>query len=225
MPKGEENRPTLHTVKAFEEQRDYKALLLLLAPENSAAIRQAAARSLARIAPGKVAAQLGDFLLHDPDRGVRRSLAETLGRLGDDSGLPALLQTLKDRELQVREEAARALARFNSQTAFEALLQALQLAESPEPERANNWLVRRFAAEALGLLGDRRAVPILIEALKDEHALVRPAAAQALGRLGDISAVGPLKRARHTTPHQRGAECAECAAIDSALKMFERPKE
>lgn len=219
---GEETRPTLQIVRKLEEQRDYKALLLLLTPTVSAVIRRAAARSLANVAPGWVAAQLSEFLLTDPDRGVRRSLTETLGRLGDDSGLQALLTSLQDRELLVREEAARALSRFNSQAAFDALLASLQL---PNVPHSRNWITRRFAAEALGLLGDRRAVPLLIEALKDDHALVRPAVAQALGRLGDVAAVSPLRRARHTTPHQRGADCAECAAIDAALKSLEVKKD
>jgi HEAT repeat protein len=213
-------RPTLKTVKELEEQRDYKALLFLITPDNSPVIRRAAAAALGAVAPARnapeIATRLAEILPDEPDRGVRKNIVATLGRLGDDAGIVALLNALKDRELMIREEAARALSRFNSDAAFDALLNALQIRAD---ER--DWQMRSFAADALGQLGDRRAVPALLDALKDEHALVRPAAALALGRIGDEMAVGALKRARHTTPHQRGAECAECAAIDAALKLLE----
>lgn len=191
-------------------------LLALLDPSASVAVRRAAARGLAVAAPRKFAPQLAKNLAEETDRGVKLSLLQTLGRLGDDEALPALLLALKDREPLVCEEAALALSRYNSEAAYEALLASLR-----QNDDDRSWSARRYAAEALGRLSDPRAVPALIEALRDDNPLVRPAVALALGRLGDKEAVAALKRVRHTTPHQRGAECAECKAIDAALRQLE----
>jgi HEAT repeat protein len=203
-------------VKALEEQGDLAGLLALLDLATPVLTRRAAARSLYLIASSSVVPQLAHYLQNDPDRVIRHYLTQALGRLGDDRALEALLLALKDRDLMVREDAAAALSRYNSQAAFEALLAALQ-----QKDDVRSWMVRRFAAEALGRLGDRRAVPALLVALRDGSDLVRPAVARALGQLGDRSAIGALKRARHSGPHRKGAECAECAAIDGALKELE----
>lgn len=206
----------LGIVKTLEEERDLNGLLALLDPSIPVITRRAAARSLNIIAPANLVPQLAGYLNTDPDRAVRHYLAQALGRLGDDRALAALLLALKDRALMVREAAAAAISRYNSPAAFEVLLAALK-----EKEDERSWMVRRFAAEALGQLGDRRAVPALVEALRDTSDLVRPAVARALGNMGDRSAIAALKRARHTSPHRKGAECAECASIDGALKILE----
>lgn len=206
----------LEQVKQLETRQDIDGLLALLDLAQPVMLRRAAAKSLANIAPGRVVESLAEHLTTETDRGVRQSLVLALGRLGDDQGLAALLQALQDRDLMVSEEAANALARYNTPAAFEALLATLSLKTNSQ-----DWQTRRLAAESLGKLGDRRAVPALIESLRDPHNLVRPAVALALGQLGDLQALGPLKKARHTTPHQRGAECAECSAIDTALKLLQ----
>lgn len=212
-----QNEPRgLALIKKLEQQGDTKGLLDLLLPTQSVMMRRAASRSLALIASPEAVPRLAHYLDIDSDRGVRQNLARALGRLGDDNSLPALLNALQDEMPLVREEAALALSRFNSPASYEALLTALQ-----HKEGERSWLVRRQAAEALGRLSDRRAVAALTAALRDESDRVHPAAAAALGQLGDPSAIAALKRARHQTPHRRGAECATCAAIDAALKLLE----
>ncbi len=206
----------LEQVKQLEARRDIQGLLGLLDPSVTVMLRRAAARSLANIAPVKLAERLAGHLSSDSDRGVRQSLAQALGRLGSNEGLVALLEALRDHDWMVRQEAATALSRYNTPEAFEALLAALKQKTQP-----HDWQIRQLAADSLGKLADRRAVPALIESLRDPHNVVRPAAALALGLLGDPQAIGPLKKARHTTPHQRGAECAECNAIDTALKLLQ----
>ncbi len=205
----------ISNVRQLEAAGDDEALLSLLNPATPVVVRRAAARSLFRIVRPEFTTDLATQLLADSDRGVRYTLAQTLGRLADDRALEALLLSLKDRELLVREATAIALSRYNSPAAYQALLAGLRHKTTPL-----DWMVRRSASEALGHLGDRRAVPALIEALRDTHDLVRPAAAQALGSLGDTCAVPALKRARHAAPHRRGAECAECAAIDKAIALL-----
>ena len=203
-------------IKELEAARDSLGLTDLLDPTLPLMTRRAAARSLANVASTEVVPRLASFLASDPDRGVRQSLAQALGRLADDRALPNLLAALKDSQLMVREVAATALARYNSPAAFDALTMALK-----QNQETQDWSVRRFAAESLGRLGDRRASAALVEALRDPHDLVRPAVATALGRLGDRTAVPALKRARHNTTHRPGAECAQCEAIEAALKVLE----
>jgi HEAT repeat protein len=204
----------LQLVKDLERKRDEATLLALLRPEvNSTLTRRAAAKALAKIARPDSVSELVEYLSKETDRLVRLELVGALGKLGDDRGLEVLLNALKDREAVVRREAATALSRYNSPAAFEALLTALR-----QNSEAGDRLIRQFAAEALGQLADRRAVPALLEALKDEEGLVRAAAARSLGLLGDRAAIPALRRARHTTPHVTGADCAECQAIDQALE-------
>ena len=52
-------------------------------------------------------------LANDPDRLVRRSAAESLGKIGATGGIPALMALLDDSSPMVREAAARALGRFS----------------------------------------------------------------------------------------------------------------
>jgi HEAT repeat protein len=215
MDSSEKPPVTIAAIKKMESLRDIVGLLELLDPTLSVVYRRASARALAALAPARVVTEMAARLADEPDRGVRQSLARGLGRLGDDRALPVLIQSLQDRDLEVCHEAALALSRFNSPAAYEALLAALARKENRE-----DWQVRRFAAQALGKLGDRRAVPALIARLRDESDLVKPAVAEALGELGDPQAITPLKTARHTTPHRRGAECATCQAIDAALRRL-----
>lgn len=206
----------IQQIKEWERTRNEPALLNLLEPQlNSVLTRRLAAKALANIARAESASPLAEHLEHEPDRAVRLSLVQALGRLGDDRTLAILLLSLKDWEAVVRLEVASALSRFNSPAAFETLLTAL--AQQAEPD---DRAVRQFAATALGQLADRRAVLPLVAALKDEEGMVRAAAARALGQLGDRSVLPALKRARHTTPHLPGVDCAECTAIDEAIRTM-----
>ncbi len=213
IPPRRTSNPTTQ-IRELEKAGDSAALLnLLKAENNSIVVRRAAAKALANVARPENALVLAQFFTDESDRAIRLNLIRALGKLGDDATLPLLLNALKDRETLVRLEAAHALSRFNSSAGFEALLVALQ-----QRNEANDREIRQFAAEALGQLGDRRAVAPLCEALKDEAELVRATAAKALGQLGDRSALPTLRRARHTTPHLRGVNCAECEAIDEAIR-------
>lgn len=206
---------TVAAIKKLEASRDIEGLLKLLDPGVNVLYRRTSAKALAALAPAKAVPEITARLELETDRGVRQSLVQGLGRLGDDRALPVLLQALQDRDLEVCHEAALALSRYNSPAAYEALLAALVRKENRE-----DWQIRRFAAQALGKLADRRAVPALIASLRDESELVKPAVAEALGELGDPQAVIPLKTVRHTTPHRKGAECASCQAIDAALRRL-----
>ena len=213
---------SIKLVRDLEQQQDRQALVELLDPQTIATgTRRAAAKALEHIAKNEQVPVLINVLQTDPDRGVRLSAARTLGRLANDEALPVLVNSLQDKEAMVRVEAAHALSRYNSEAAFEALLNALS-----QSHDENNRFVREYAAEALGKLGDRRAVPNLIEALHDKSDLVRPSVATALGKLGEPAAIEPLQRIRHNTAHTRGFDCAECVAIDIAIKLLSnKPKD
>lgn len=212
---------SLQTVRELKRQQDREGLAaLLVAGDTPTASRRVAAKALAELGTRHQVSALTTALQSDLDRGVRVNAAHALGRLGEDTALPILIESLNDREAIVRVEVAQALSRYNSQAAFDALLQALQ---TTGPE---NRFMRQYAAEALGKLGDRRAGAALLQALKDESDLVRPAVAIALGRLNIISALEPLQRAHHTTPHVTGFDCAECKAIDGAIAAITtKPKD
>jgi HEAT repeat protein/beta-lactamase regulating signal transducer with metallopeptidase domain len=88
--------------------------------------------------------------------------------------VPALIQALKDPDLEVRRAAARALARYEDPRSVPAFIEALKDADAE---------VRATSADALGNLGDSRAVGPLSALLKDANADVRHQALSALDNL------------------------------------------
>ncbi len=120
---------------------------------------------------------------------VRRLVALTLGKLGDQSVVGELLAVLKDKQDEdgVRAYAAQALGGLGDQSMVGELLAVLK------DKQDRDW-VREFAAEALGELGDQSVVGELLAVLKDkqDQGRVRQGAALVLGRLGDQSVVGEL---------------------------------
>ena len=162
-------------------------------------------------------------LLTDRETAVRLTAAEALGKIGDQKGIPVLLQALHDSEASVREAAARSIGKFPSVRA-EAGAEVLALLRDPDAS------VRRAAAEALGaveassaltsalgallsdpdpavrqaaghalLLSDtREAVAVLSKGATDPDPVVRRWAVAALGESGDGRAVPVLlDRLRH----------------------------
>jgi HEAT repeat protein len=117
---------------------------------------------------------------------VRRQTAVRLGRIGDRSAVPALVEALKDPETGVRREAAKALGAIKDARAVAALVEALG-------DRDTN--VRLYAAYALGEIKDPKAAEALLRALRDPEWCVRDQAAWALREIGDPKIVGPLAAA------------------------------
>jgi HEAT repeat protein/beta-lactamase regulating signal transducer with metallopeptidase domain len=90
--------------------------------------------------------------------------------------VPALIQALKDPDVEVRRAAVSSLNNLQDPRAVPGLVNALK---DGDPE------VRAGAASALGSLQDRRAVPGLIAAMKDSNRDVRQFALSALGSMPD----------------------------------------
>ena len=84
-------------------------------------------------------------LLTDTDGRVRRRAAVAIGRVGLETGVPALVGALSDTDAEVRASAAFGLGLIGARSAVEPLLTAMK---DPQP------LVRTRAIEAVGLIGE-----------------------------------------------------------------------
>jgi len=127
--------------------------------------------------------------------GVRAHAAVALGRLGNPSAVPALIQALTDQERTVRREAAKALAFLKDSRAAAPLAKALH-----DDDRN----VRFYAAYALGEVRDPATAPALLDALRDEAWCVRDQAAWALRQIANPGLAGQLVAALR----QGGADVA-----------------
>ncbi len=136
---------------------------------------------LAAAASDKVAADL-----QSGEIAVRVHAARALGRVGEVSAVPPLMEALGDPDPAVRREAAKALGSIKDGRAAEPLITAL--ADS-------NTNVRHCAAYALGEIKDRRAAGKLLQALGDPEWCVRDQAAWALREIGDPAIVPSLAKA------------------------------
>lgn len=161
-------------------------------------------------------------LLRDPDPLVRRTAAESLGKIGDPTAAPLLTEALHDSDAAVREAAARALGRLPSVNSSigEALIGFLR---DPDED------VRRAAAQALAAaewqpsMLDRLAV-----LLQDPEAAVRRAAGHALlsaeGRTSRVTAA-LAEAAEDPDPMVRQwaiAALAEISGEEAAPALVER---
>lgn len=119
-------------------------------------------------------------LMDDRDAAVRRTAAEALGKIGDPTTAPVLLQALRDADSLVRAAASRSLGGLatGSQPVQSALLALLKDSDSS---------VRSSAAQALGMVDP---LPGLAESLAgllaSPEVFVRRSAAHAL-QLADVS--------------------------------------
>lgn len=149
--------------------------------------RLMAVRAAAQTQEQELVSLLLSHLQKEKSPGVRRAVAEALGKLGDPRAVPALIEVLKHDNKKVRRAAAEALGIIGSREAVPALIQALGI--------NRGWRdagVPEAAAEALGKLGAPEAVPALVEALREETLSIQIAAAKALGAIAAPEAVRPL---------------------------------
>ena len=114
---------------------------------------------------------------------ARIVIAEALGKIGDETVVPALVKLLDDPNRFVRSSGARALGYMGprAEEAIPALLRQLQDKEQSP---------RHFAVEALGKIGPKAAgaVPTLLRWARDPNAAIRrDTVAAALGNIGQES--------------------------------------
>jgi HEAT repeat protein len=106
--------------------------------------------------------------LHDPTIKKRRAAAIQLGKSGNLSAIPPLIEALSDNHPLVRCDSVQALGRLGDSSAV--------------------------AIAAIGKIKDRDAVDPLIRCLCDKEIIIRIGAAEVLGKLGDRRAIKPLKK-------------------------------
>jgi len=130
--------------------------------------------------------------LKNEDYLVRKDAAIALKKVGDETAVESLIESMKYEKWQddytvliaVRENSAEALGIIGDKRAIQPLIGTL-IEDSDEE-------VRWKAAAALGKLNDESAVDALIAALNDKSWAVRRNATIALGDIGDEKGYEPL---------------------------------
>lgn len=136
---------------------------------------------------------------------VRRRCIETLGALGDDDRVQALIQQCYDDDDE--SLVAGAIYAMGKSRSPRWLPNIIEMLESNEEE------YRFEAARASGLLGDIRAIPELSELLSDEDVEVRQAAIAALGEIGGNAAIRLLRQLAEA------GDSVDAEVIDEALEQ------
>lgn len=151
-----------------------------------AAVREAAARGLARCATPAVRGAIAAALQQETEPGVRRALVEALGSAGGAAAVEQLVPFLAVQDETLHFAAVRALGQTRAAEALPPLLAALADAR-PEIQAA--------ALHALGELGDPRAAEPVAARLEATDPDIRRTAAAALRTLAPPRALAYLERA------------------------------
>lgn len=155
--------------------------------------------------------------LKDENAGVRRAVAGSLGRLGDQRAVPALIAALADSDADVRAQVVDALSNFEDPRAIDPIAALLKDPSTDVRHNALNALsqfdrgvpsgpviallddpdadVRREAVHLLENLRVRAAGPAIAKLVRDPSADVRQAVLQALGSFGDQSGAAAITEA------------------------------
>ncbi len=134
---------------------------------------------------------------------IREAAAISLGQIGDESVIKALLAALDDKNMWIRRAAASALAGLGVQ-GRKALLNAFN---------TTNDASREAVVRGLGLTGDLSFIPLLIDSVNSPHRLVRAAGLDSLKGLG-ASAIPALIQA------SREVGTARSVAAGQALRQL-----
>ena len=125
-------------------------------------------------------------LLDHPNATERARAAMRLGEMGDRHAVPALIQTLKDREMPVRLAAVEALGKLGDQQAVDSLIAIVH-----DP----NAMVGLSAVEALGNIGGEKALATLLRIAQERERPLCLGALQSLGTTGGDWSVQALTTA------------------------------
>ncbi len=149
--------------------------LLLTAPSENRALRQAALR-LALNIPGEQVTAAWVSLLERALPEIRADIADMLGRRKDRSALPALRRCLQDDDPQVRLAAIPAYARLAGSPSMPALFAILQKGRYAEIDAAREALLTLEAGPLLAELGT--LIPQLPPTAAPRHWISWPNAAE-----------------------------------------------
>lgn len=122
-------------------------------------------------------------LLQQKHQDVKEEAVRTLGEIGTSEAVPALIQTLqdKDADFSSRCMAVWALGEIGTSEIIPVLIQTLQDGE-----------IIREAASALGRIGTSETISVLITTLENKDGKCTREAARALGEIGSSEAVPAL---------------------------------
>jgi aminopeptidase N len=170
-----------------------------------------AVQALTKFVNMEVIQALQEAILHDQSWIVQAEAAKSLGAIGTEAALDALLETVNVKHPKARRGVVRALGEFRSELAAETLLTALTRDESyyVEAESARSLgktksvkafdalvnafrtkksyrdIIKSYALEGLTELKDIRAIPVILEGTKyGLNFRVRETAAKMLGKVG-----------------------------------------
>ncbi|MHA1589350.1 MAG: M1 family aminopeptidase [Candidatus Njordarchaeales archaeon] len=119
--------------------------------------RVLAARALAKFRSSKVVEELKNAVMHDKFWGVSYEAALSLGKIGIEEALLALLECLKTvKHPRIRRGIVRALGNFRDERAAKALSEVLENSEE-------SYYVRAEAAESLGKTKWQKAYDYLVK--------------------------------------------------------------
>ncbi len=182
-------------------------------------------------------------LLHDEDAAVRRTAAESLGKIGDRAAARAVLPLLTDPAPSVRAAAATALGRMGPPPPDEVVIGLIRALEDPEESvtgaaalaigelepdseqlgaavnlvRASDVRVRRAAIRGLLQAEGSLWGAALVAALGDTDAEVRQSAVAALGMSGDPAAAAAIRKrlADDRSPAVRAEAAYQMGTMDT----------
>jgi HEAT repeat protein len=248
---GREISPTgiQHLLDALEtpDKEDLHALALVLGWLRSPNVDRALTRLMGRddlreeiiealVRHGSATVELLISQLTAEDLEVRRSAAVALGRIGDSSATPALINTLTDESLAI--EAANALGQIGDPQAVDGLLnlignddasvrqasvsalnsllppsmskRIIPLLHDPDPN------VRESAVKIAGYFGYPDSASVLVELSRDPNEGVRCAVVEHLPYAEDERAFDVLAHAlKDETPNVRAAAARALGTMDS----------
>jgi HEAT repeat protein len=170
------------------------------------------------------------------DLEVRRSAVVALGRIGDSTATPALVNTLEDQSLAI--DAANALAQIGDPQAVDGLLNLIGNEDASTRQAAVSALnsvlppslseriipllhdpdsnVRESAVKIAGYFGYPESAEALVELSRDPHERVRTAAIEHLPYTEDHRALDVLVHAlKDETPNVRAAAARALGTMDT----------
>ncbi len=137
---------------------------------------------------------------------LRMAAASALGKLGEPSAVPKLVEALDDENPNVRSRCCAALAQLDHPQAVPPLINRIS-----DP----NADVRREAAVSLASIGTDQALAALLDMLDDPNTSIRRIAAASLGEAGTVEAVQPLTDALNDE-----SSAVRSAAVFSIIELL-----
>lgn len=211
-----DHRARLRAIAALQQLREERAvapLIVLLAADENARVRAAAAQTLGKRGDPRAIYPL-IAALSDAADDVREHAVVALERLGDPRAASAIFPLINDPSASVRYDATRAAAKLGGAGAIEPLMRALR-----DPDHNPGGLPTGDPSvnAALAIIGEPARAPLLA-ALQDASAMVRARAAASLYGLHDDEVTAALRGAeRDPDPDVSRAARSSLETIENGI--------